>query len=105
MHRMASDSTATPDTVKVERVTDRAKFQVSSSKFQDSRVAVKTEVVHDTVYIEHRDTVEVQSSKFKVQGDSLNPRPSTLNYLKWIFFIIMGLIALVITAKVCLLKR
>lgn len=88
------------DTVKVERVTDRTKFQVSNSKFQDSRVAVRTEVVRDTVYIEHRDTVEVQ----KLQGtsSSLNPHPSALNYLRWICALICAVIGLIITLKVCL---
>lgn len=56
--------------------------------------AVGTEVVRDTVYIEHRDTVEVQ----KLQGtsSSINPHPSALNYLKWIFWILVAVGALVI---------
>ena len=88
------------DTVKVERVTGRTKFQVSSSMFQDSRVAVRTEVVRDTVYIEHRDTVEVQ--KLQDTSGSLNPHPSPLNYLKWIFALICAITVLIITAKLCL---
>ena len=93
------------DTVKVERVTHRERVQVSGSKFQDSRVAVRTEVVRDTVYIERTDSVLVQDSRFQVQGGSksLLPKPSSLNLtLKWICFILLGLIALIITAKVCL---
>lgn len=75
----------------------------SGSKIQDSKVVLRT--VRDTVYVERRDTVEVSSSKIQVPGSSsLNPKPSPLNYLKWIFWIIIGLIALIITAKVCLRK-
>ena len=88
------------DTVKVERVTDRTKFQVSSSRFQDSKMAVRTEVVRDTVYIERKDSVLVQGSRFKVSGDSLNPRPSTLSHLlKWIFWILLAGIVLIIVVK------
>ena len=45
------------DTLKTVRTIDRARSLVSGSKFQDSRVVVKTEVVHDTVYIERVDRV------------------------------------------------
>ena len=87
--------------MKVERVTDRTRESGSRFKAQGSKVEVRTEVVRDTVYIEHRDTVEVQkldlrfsffaprqySSKLgnalglaSVQGtsSSLNPHPSAL---------------------------
>ena len=94
------------DTVRVERVTDRQRTSGSRFNVQGSRVEVKTEVVHDMVYIERRDSVLVQSSRFKVQGGSLNPQPSSLILtLKWVFFIIIGLIALIITVKVCSLRR
>ena len=84
------------DTLKVERVTDRAKFQVSSSRIQDSKVEVRT--VRDTVYVERVDTIEVQ----KLQGTScsLNPHPSALNYLKWIFWILVAIGALIVIIKV-----
>lgn len=91
------------DTLKVERVTNRTRETGSKFKAQGSKVGVRTEVVRDTVYIEHRDTVEVQ----KLQGtsSSLNPHPSPLNYIKWIFWILIGLIGLIITVKVCSLRR
>ena len=101
------------DTVKVERVTDRAKTLVSGSMFQDSRVEVRTEIVRDTVYIEHRDTIEVQklqgtSSSLRSAlplGSSKNPHPSALNYLKWNCALICAVIGLIITMKVCSLRR
>ena len=59
---------------------------------------MRTEVVRDTVYIEHRDTVEVQ----KLQGtsSSLNPHPSALNYLKWICALICAVIVLILTIRI-----
>jgi len=103
IHRQAQEPQP-GDTVKVERVTDRTKFQVSSSTLQDSRVAVRTEVVRDTVYIEHRDTVVVQDSRFMVHEstDTKGSRSSIVQGLKWIFWIIIGLIGLIVTVKVCL---
>ena len=83
------------DTVKVERVTDRARFQVSSSRIQDSKVEVRT--VRDTVYVERVDTVEVQ----KLQGtsSSLNPHPSALHYLKWIFALVCAIVVLILVLR------
>ena len=86
------------DTVRMERVTDRAKTLVSGSKIQDSRVEVRTEVVRDTVYIEHRDTVLVSSSRFQ-GSSSQNPHPSALNYLKWIFALVCAVVVLVVVIR------
>ena len=91
-----------PPSLKIERITDRTRTLESGSKFQDSRVVVRT--VRDTVYIERKDTMEVSSSKFKGTSGSLNPHPSPLNLIKWIFWILIGLIGLIVTAKVCLRK-
>ena len=67
-------------------------------------------VVRDTVYVERKDSVLVQGSstseatksmtRFKVSGDSLNPRPSTLLLtLKWIVALIIALCVLVAVIK------
>ena len=91
------------DTMKVERVTERTKFQVSSSTVQDSKMAVRTLTVRDTVYVAERDTVE--SFRFQGSSGSLNPHPSPLILtLRWIFWIIIGFIGLFITVRVCLRK-
>ena len=96
--------------MRVERVTERTRTLDSGSKIQDSRTRV--EVVRDTIYVERKDSVEVQ--ELNVQHGTWNmkpetigdPKPSTLNLtLKWILWIIIGLIALIITVKVCLLRR
>ena len=86
------------DTLKVERVTHRELESGSRFKAQSSKVEVRT--VRDTVYVERVDTVEVQ----KLQGtsSSLNPHPSALNLIKWIFAIICAITVLIITIKVCL---
>ena len=75
----------------------------SRFKAQSSKVEVRT--VRDTVYVERVDTVEVSSSKFQVSSSSLNPHPSALNYLKWIFALICAVVVLVIVIKVCLRRR
>ena len=86
------------DTLKVERVTHRELESGSRFKAQSSKVEVRT--VRDTVFIERVDTIEVQ----KLQGtsSSLNPHPSALNLIKWIFAIICAITVLIITIKVCL---
>lgn len=89
------------DTMKVERVTDRTRFQVLSSKTQDSKMMVNTEVIRDTVYVERKDSIQVKSEKLKV-NNSLTPHLSSLLiHLKWIFFIICAIIGLIITIKIC----
>ena len=85
------------DTVRVAQVTDRDRIR-SKADVRSKREVVRVE--RDTVYIAVRDSVS--SFRIQVPGDSLNPHPSALNYLKWIFWIIIGLIALIITAKLCL---
>ena len=105
--------------LKIERITDRTRTLESGSKFfdersdkvddQDSRVVVRT--VRDTVYIERKDTVEVlrrakrqsRAQGVKLQGasSSLNPHPSPLNLIKWIIWILIGLIGLIVTVKIC----
>ena len=104
-HEVVTWTVAKPggDTMKVERVTERTRFQVSSSTVQDSKMAVRTLTVRDTVYIEKRDTVE--SFRFQGSSGSLNPHPSPLILtLRWIFWIIIGFIGLFITVRVCLRK-
>ena len=86
------------DTVKVERVTDRTRESGSRFKVQGSKVELRTEIVRDTVYIEHRDTVLVSSSRFQ-GSNSLNPHPSALNYLKWIFALVCAVVVLILVIR------
>lgn len=89
------------DTMKVERVTDRARNLVSGSTFQDSKTVVRTLTVHDTVYVERRDSVMVEKEIAGRARNEGSPKPSSLNLtLRWIFWILCAIIALVITMKI-----
>ena len=102
-HEVITETIIKNDSVRLERIIDRTRTLESGSKFQDSRVVVRT--IRDTVYIERKDTVEVQEVKLQGTGGSLNPNPSSLNLIKWIFALICAIIGLIITVKVCLLRR
>ena len=84
------------DTLKVVQVTD-----LTRARSRDNVVAqrVKTEVRVDTVYVEKRDSVYVKDTNL---SNDTNKGGGFRSTLKWIFAIIVGLIALMITAKVCL---
>ncbi len=83
----------TGDTVKVSTVTDRTRASIRD-RVKD--VEVKTVVKTDTVYIERRDSVLVKSEELRVKSD----RPSAfVSALKWVFWIIVGLSALIIIVK------
>lgn len=88
------------DTVKVAQVTERDRFRDRAAvRDKEEKLIVRT----DTVYIERRDSVLIQDSRFKVQGvQGAEKKSNFVSSLKWICFIILGLIALIITIKVCL---
>ena len=96
-HEVVTETVIYNDSLKIERITDRVRTLESGSKRQDSRVVVRTEVVRDTVYVERVDTVEVQ----KLQGtsSSLNPHPSALHYLKWIFALVCAVVVLILVIR------
>ena len=84
------------DTLKVVQITDRDRVR-SRADVRSKKEEVR--VVRDTVYVAVRDSVS--SSKFKVSGDSLNPRPSTLLFtLKWISGILLAVVVLIMIIKV-----
>ena len=85
------------DTLKVVQVTDRDCIR-SKADVRSKKEVVRVE--RDTVYVERKDSVLVQSSRFKVSGDSLNPRLSTLLLaLKWIFLILLAGIVLIVILR------
>ena len=92
------DRNETGDTLRLtqvterDRVRDRAQLKVNSEKLK---------VVRDTVYVEKRDSVLVQDSRFTGQGSG-EKKSGFLTYVKWIFFLLVALTGLIITAKVCL---
>ena len=88
------------DTLKVVQITDRDRARNREAvRDKEERLVVKT----DTVYIEKRDSVYVQTNT-GLTNDT-KKKPGFLTYVKWIFWIIIGLIGLIVTAKVCSLKR
>ena len=85
------------DTVKAVRVTERVKGRNLISTQETKREAVM--VVRDTVVVERRDSVLVQDSRFLVHGDQ-SERTALHTTLKWIFWILICVIVLVIVFKV-----
>lgn len=85
----------TGDTVKVCTVTDRTRASIRD-RVKD--VEVKTVVKTDTVYIERRDSVRVETLR-QAQGD--RSRASALvSALRWVFGILVCVIILIIVFKV-----
>ena len=96
------------DTVKTSTVTDRTRARAFDRR---KDVEIRTELVRDTVYIEKTDSVYVQNTNgFGGLTTGLtNPTNTTKGSgfratLKWIFWILIGLMGLIVTAKVCLRK-
>ena len=116
------------DTLKVVQITDRTR-----ARNRDNVVAQKVKVIEciDTVYIQ-KDSVNVEDKKIGLSAsadggskksglselflchDSGKPKRAWslrsllhrfLTYVKWIFWIIIGLIGLIVTVKVCSLRR
>lgn len=78
------------DTLRVTQVTDRDRVR-SRADVRSKKEEVRVE--RDTVYVERRDSVVVQGSRFKVI-------PSTLILtLKWIFWILVAGAVLIIVLK------
>ena len=103
------------DTVKTSTVTDRTRARAFDRR---KDVEIRTEIVRDTVYIEKRDSSlrvlglakrQSRATAYGLQEDGTPTISSKLSavskIMKWIFFIIIGLIGLIVTAKVCLLRR
>ena len=87
------------DTLKVVQITD-----LTRARSRDNVVAqrVKTEVRVDTVYVEKRDSVYIQNTNLT---NDTKKKSGFLTYVKWIFALVCAVVVLVITVKVCLLKR
>ena len=83
----------TGDTVKVSTVTDRTRAS-DRSQLRDKSEKIIVRV--DTVYVEWRDSVRVETPR-QARGDG--HRPSALSYLKWIFWIIVSVTVLLIVIK------
>ena len=80
------------DTVKQSIVTDLTRARVRDNVVTSR---MKSEVVRDTVFIEKRDSV---STTTNLSGET-KKRSTLVGALKWVFFIILGLIVLVIVFR------
>ena len=80
------------DTIKMSVVTDRDR---SRSKYDVRSKKEEVRVVRDTVFVAVRDSVYV-SQKAQISQKSASPVTSAL---KWVFWIIVGLSALIIIVK------
>ena len=83
----------TGDTVKMSTVTDRTRAS-DRSQLRDKSEKIIVRV--DTVYVERRDSVRVETPR-QARGDI--GRASALSYLKWIFWIIVSVTVLLIVIK------
>lgn len=78
------------DTVRVCIVTDRERV---SDRSRNDRAMTKNVIRRDTVYVEKRDSVLIKNE------EKARASPLLMN-LKWVFWIILGLIALVVVLRI-----
>ena len=98
------------DTVKVVQITDRDRARNREAvRDKEERLVVRT----DTVYIEKRDS-SLQVTAYGLQEDpsarsgraTVSSKLSAVSkVLKWIFALICAVVVLIITVKVCSLRR
>ena len=85
------------DTLRIATQTDRYRGHDARQLKTKSE---ELRIVHDTVYIEKRDSVLISN-----KPETVNSKRSTVNQtLKWLFVILCAAIVLVITLKLCLRK-
>ena len=91
------------DTLKVVQITDRTR-----ARNRDNVVAQKVKVIEriDTVYIQ-KDSVSVEDKKIglSASADGSPKKLGFLTYVKWITALVCAVVVLIITVKVCLLRR
>lgn len=84
----AGDTTFTSVVTEKERLRDRSRHDMAT---------YRTEVRVDTVYIERRDSVDVKTTNFT---NGTNKPGGFVSALKWVFWIIIGLIGLGVVIKI-----
>ena len=99
--RQAQEPNEPDDTLRVTQITDKTKA-TTRDRYHDvqEKVVVKT----DTVYIE-RDSVAVRNTNCtNPTNGSKSSRGSIVQGLKWFFFILLAIIALIIIIRLKLFK-
>lgn len=89
------------DTLRLTQVTDRSRAR---ERDNIAKQRTKEVVVRDTVYVEKRDSVFVENTNLSNPTNLQSVKTALHTTLKWIFWIIVALIGLIITVKVCLRK-
>jgi hypothetical protein len=85
------------DTVFRSEVTDRDRIH-SKADVRSKKEVVRVE--RDTVYIERKDSVLVQGSRFQVSGDSISHHTSAISHLlKWMLAIAFLLLTSVVLVR------
>lgn len=102
---MGSKESREGDTLRVSTVTDRDRLR---SRENLRRVETVTVTRIDTVYIQ-KDSIGIEDKKIglsaSADGNASGKRAGFLTYVKWICALICAIIGLIITIKVCLLRR
>ena len=89
------------DTVKVERVTERTKSRDGIATSKTKKETVRREVVRDTVYIERKDSVFVETTNSTNFTNGIQSGKTALHTtLKWAVALIIALCVLIIIVKV-----
>ena len=84
------------DTLKVTQITDRDRIR-SKADVRSKKEVVRVE--RDTVYIEKRDSLLVKSEELRVKS-SLSHHTSAISHLlKWIFWILLAGIVLIVILR------
>ena len=84
------------DTLRLSKVTERDRVRDRAEvREQQERVVVQ----HDTVFVERRDSVRVSSSTIQDSGSAKRTSP-VVSALKWVFWIIIAIGALMVGWKV-----
>lgn len=82
------------DTLRVSRVTERDRVR---DRAHVKSMEVDVRVVRDTVYLERRDSSFVKNANLKNQTDKMS---AVVDTLKWVFWILICVIVLVLIFKV-----
>ena len=82
------------DTLRVAQVTERERVR---NRDAIATQKTKVEVVRDTVYVERRDSIEIRS---RPEGGGDQRQNRWAQSLRWVFWIVLGLIGLALVIKI-----
>lgn len=95
--RQAQEPSQHDDTLRVTTVTDRTR---ASDRRQLKVESEKLSVMIDTVYVMKRDSVLVEKSTGAGLANAPEKKSRLVATLRWIFWILVALIALIFTVKI-----